>query len=73
MEKDISKNLTNNLSKSELKELERLSVIFGKESGKKFESILIEKGSVMGRYENRLIYLGTKEDYNKYMKLKHKK
>jgi len=60
---------TNNLSKSESKELERLADIFGK----KFSIIDIVGNFVYGYIENKKEYLGTKEDYYKYRKLKHQK
>lgn len=68
-DKKVNKDLTSNLTKSEEKDLEKLTEIFGK-----FNSIFIDGGFVYGQNSSpRREYLGTKEEYHKYRELKHKK
>lgn len=72
MAKNGLKTLTenaNSLSESEIKDLEKLTTIFGK-----FNSIFIDGGFVYGHNDSpKRKFLGTKEDYYKYRKLKQKK
>lgn len=78
MEKDGLKYLidnTNNLSKPKSKELERLTKRFGKD----FKFIVIHRNFVFGYTRlddtkpiSRETYLGTEEEYCKYIGLKYR-